>query len=71
MTDLSIDARLLAPADDRHRANVAVAGAAAVALVVGAVAPGAAISWHQGLLLLLGGALGLTLYHALFGFTSA
>jgi hypothetical protein len=27
--------------------------------------------WRQGALYLLGGALGITLYHALFGFTSA
>lgn len=44
---------------------------AAAALILGAVALDAAISWRQGLLLLLGGALGLSLYHALFGFTSA
>ncbi|UXN05463.1 YeeE/YedE family protein [Bartonella sp. HY761] len=37
-------------------------GAAFIALTYG---------WRQGLLLLVGGALGITLYHAAFGFTSA
>ncbi|QQO17820.1 YeeE/YedE family protein [Bradyrhizobium diazoefficiens] len=71
MTDLSIDARLLAPDNDRHRANLTVVTIAAAILLVGAVALSGTIAWHQGLLFLLGGALGLTLYHALFGFTSA
>jgi len=71
MTDLSIDARLLAPDNERHNANATVVAVAAAALIVGAAALSSAISWRQGLLLLLGGALGLTLYHALFGFTSA
>ena len=44
---------------------------ALTALVVGALALGAAYGPRQGALLLLGGALGLTLYHASFGFTSA
>src|SRR5438045_2104091 len=71
MTDLSIDARLLAPDNDRHSANPTIVTTAAAALLAGAVALSVAISWRQGLLLLLGGAFGLTLYHALFGFTSA
>lgn len=71
MTDLSIDARLLAPDNDRHSAKLTVVAIAAAALLAGAVALSVAISWRQGLLLLLGGAFGLTLYHALFGFTSA
>jgi uncharacterized protein len=71
MTDLSIDARLLAPDNDRHGSNAKVIITAVAALILGAVALSAAIAWRQGLLLLLGGALGLTLYHALFGFTSA
>ena len=71
MTDLSIDARLLAPDNDRHSANFTIVAIAAVILVAGAAALSAAVSWRHGLLLLLGGALGLTLYHALFGFTSA
>src|SRR5919201_1821740 len=44
---------------------------ATVLLVFGALALGRAYSWRQGALFLLGGALGVTLYHALFGFTSA
>lgn len=71
MTDLSIDARLLAPDNDRHNSNLTIVAIATVILVVGAAALSATVSWRQGLLLLLGGALGLTLYHALFGFTSA
>ena len=71
MTDLSIDARLLASDDNRHSANAKVVAIAAAALIIGATGLGVAISWRQGALLLLGGALGLTLYHALFGFTSA
>jgi uncharacterized membrane protein YedE/YeeE len=71
MTDLSIDARLLAPDNDRHPANFAIVALATVVLLAGAVALSGTISWQQGLLFLLGGALGLTLYHALFGFTSA
>lgn len=71
MTDLSIDARLLAPDNDRHKSNLTIVAIATVILVIGAAALSATVSWRQGLLLLLGGALGLTLYHALFGFTSA
>src|SRR4051812_7164386 len=71
MTDLSIDARLLAPDNDRHGANFTVVVVAAAILLAGAAALSGTISLQQGLLFLLGGALGLTLYHALFGFTSA
>src|SRR3954468_1561738 len=71
MTDLSIDARLLAPDNDRHGANLTVVAVAAAILLAGPPALSGTISWQQGLLFLLGSALGLTLYHALFGFTSA
>jgi uncharacterized membrane protein YedE/YeeE len=71
MTDLSIDARLLAPDNDRHGANFKIVALATTILLAGALALSASISWRQGPLFLLGGALGLTLYHALFGFTSA
>lgn len=40
-------------------------------LSAGAVALAAAYSWRQGALFVLGGGLGLVLYHALFGFASA
>ncbi|CAI2933430.1 YeeE/YedE family protein [Aminobacter sp. P9b] len=40
-----------------------------LALVLGALAIGEAISMRQALLFLIGGLLGLTLYHASFGFT--
>ncbi len=71
-TDLSVDARLLATEPDRdlgiNRGAVVVA---TMLLLGGTLALAAGISWRQGLLYLLGGALGVTLYHALFGFTSA
>jgi uncharacterized membrane protein YedE/YeeE len=44
---------------------------AALALALGTVALGLAYGPRQGALLVLGGALGLVLYHAAFGFTSA
>lgn len=44
---------------------------AAATLMVGALYLNAAISWRQAALLLVGGAAGLVLYHAAFGFTSA
>jgi hypothetical protein len=71
MTDLSVDARLLAPDNDRHGADLKVVAVAAAILLAGSVVLSGAFSWRQGALFLLGGALGLTLYHALFGFTSA
>ncbi|NUR13108.1 MAG: YeeE/YedE family protein, partial [Bradyrhizobium sp.] len=62
---------MLASDDDRHNANLPIVAIAAGILLAGAVALSSTISWQQGLLFLLGGGLGLTLYHALFGFTSA
>lgn len=44
---------------------------AAVLLVVGSLAVGLAFGGNQGWLMLVGGALGIVLYHASFGFTSA
>ena len=72
MTDLSVDARLLA--SERGTAppiNTSVVLAASAVLAAGAIALASAYSWRQGALFLVGGALGVTLYHALFGFTSA
>jgi uncharacterized membrane protein YedE/YeeE len=72
MTDLSVDARLLA--SERGASppiNSWVVILASAVLGAGAIALGDAYSWRQGALFLLGGALGLVLYHALFGFTSA
>ncbi len=72
MTDLSVDARLLA--NERGAAppiNSWVVIIASALLGAGALALGDAYTWRQGALFLLGGALGLVLYHALFGFTSA
>src|ERR1700730_18975345 len=72
MTDFSVDARLLA--SDRGRIpqiNPAVVTFASALLAAGALALANAYTWRQGALFLLGGALGVSLYHALFGFTSA
>ncbi len=72
MTDLSVDARLLA--SERGAAppiNTWVVILASAVLGAGAIALGDAYSWRQGALFLVGGGLGVALYHALFGFTSA
>lgn len=72
MTDLSVDARLLA--SEREAApqiNTSVVIVATAVLAAGALALDSAYSWRQAALFLVGGALGVALYHALFGFTSA
>jgi uncharacterized membrane protein YedE/YeeE len=72
MTDLSVDARLLA--NERGASppiNTWVVILASAVLGAGALALANAYTWRYGALFLLGGALGLVLYHALFGFTSA
>jgi uncharacterized membrane protein YedE/YeeE len=72
MTDLSVDARLLA--SERGAAppiNSSIVILASAVLGAGALALANAYTWRYGALFLLGGALGLVLYHALFGFTSA
>lgn len=71
MSDLSVDAPLLTGRSPNLTINGKVASLAAIILLAGAAALATTISWRQGALYLLGGALGLTLYHALFGFTSA
>jgi uncharacterized membrane protein YedE/YeeE len=72
MTDLSVDATLLAR--ERGAApnvNSWVVILASAVLGAGAIALAEAYGWRQGALFVLGGALGVVLYHALFGFTSA
>jgi uncharacterized membrane protein YedE/YeeE len=72
MTDLSVDARLLATERaETPRINSAVVILASALMAAGALALANSYTWRQGALFLLGGALGLVLYHALFGFTSA
>src|SRR6516162_2925245 len=72
MTDLSVDARLLATERGAApRINSAAVTFASALLAAGALALADYYTWRQGALFLLGGALGLVLYHALFGFTSA
>ena len=72
MTDLSVDARLL---DSVRRTETSINSRAVTValaiLAVGSIALAQAYGWRQGALLVLGGGLGLVLYHALFGFTSA
>ena len=72
MTDLSVDASLLAR--ERGAApnvNGWVVILASAVLGAGAIALAEGYGWRQGALFVLGGALGIVLYHALFGFTSA
>jgi uncharacterized membrane protein YedE/YeeE len=71
MSDLSVDAPILSGGGATLGINGKVAAIATALLIGGAVALAATISWNQGALYLLGGFLGITLYHALFGFTSA
>ncbi|MEM8915902.1 MAG: YeeE/YedE family protein, partial [Pseudomonadota bacterium] len=54
----------------RHR-NAAVAGIGGLILIAGMAALSAHYGWRQGTLFLVGGALGVTLYHASFGFTGS
>ncbi|HEY1722259.1 MAG TPA: YeeE/YedE family protein [Magnetospirillaceae bacterium] len=72
MADLSIDATVLArPQDSQLDINRRVVIFAILALAAGAIWLGNDYGWHQGALFLVGGGLGIALYHALFGFTSA
>lgn len=71
MSDLSVDAPLLTAPSPPVPVNGRVAVVAIATLLFGTAALSMSISWRQGVLYLLGGALGVTLYHALFGFTSA
>jgi hypothetical protein len=71
MADLSVDSSLLTKRSPALSINSKVA---IVAYGAPARRSGGArhdhLSWRQSTLYLLGGALGLPLYHALFGFTS-
>ncbi len=72
MTDLSVDAPLLASERGTiPQINATVVTFASALLAAGALALANAHGWRHGALFLLGGGLGLVLYHALFGFTSA
>jgi uncharacterized membrane protein YedE/YeeE len=69
---LIVDASILSPGvGSSQQANGTVSAIAATLLGGGTLALAATVSWRQGALYLLGGVLGLSLYHALFGFTSA
>ena len=58
-------------ASGRRALNPGPVGAAVSALVLGALYLSAVVSWRQAALFLVGGAAGVVLYHAAFGFTSA
>jgi hypothetical protein len=68
--DLSVDVPLRGAAPSLE-VNRVVAALASVALLIGGLWLAQAFSWRQGALFLLGGGLGVSLYHASFGFTSA
>ncbi len=59
-----------APASHRWPVQRTVAAAGVLALLLGSLALGIA-QWRLGVLFAVGGLLGITLYHAAFGFTSA
>jgi hypothetical protein len=63
--------RPLSVAFERRALNPGPVGVALAALALGAVYLNAAVSWRQAALFLVGGAAGVVLYHAAFGFTSA
>src|SRR3974390_3011999 len=75
MTDLSVDASLLAAhwerSSDKALSNRKVVAIVFVLLSGGGLALATTYSGRQAACFVLGGALGLVLYHALFGFTSA
>jgi uncharacterized protein len=71
MTDLSIDRPIAETPTLPGEINTRAAGLALAALLGGAVLLADSYGWRQAALYLLGGGLGITLYHALFGFTSA
>jgi uncharacterized membrane protein YedE/YeeE len=70
MTDLSLTAQPVTGRPARP-VNFRVASLATALLVVGIVWLGETVSWRQAALFGVGGAMGLVLYHAEFGFTSA
>lgn len=70
--DLSIDAPLTLPQPARlPETNRGVVVFSAALLLGGTLWLMEAFSWRQAALFLVGGSLGISLYHALFGFTSA
>jgi uncharacterized protein len=71
MTDLSIDRPIAQTPLVPGEINARVAGLALALLLGGAWLLAENYAWRHGALFLLGGALGVALYHALFGFTSA
>jgi len=71
MTYPAVTADRVAPAVGGRTLNPGPVAVAGVALALGAIYLNAAIGWRQAALFLVGGAAGVVLYHAAFGFTSA
>jgi uncharacterized protein len=71
MTDFSIDRPASRSLPSLGDINLGLAGFALVLLLGGGFLLGEDYGWRQGALFLLGTGLGLVLYHAAFGFTSA
>ena len=69
MTDIPLTTRPFAV--PTRPANLRVAGLGAALLALGALWLAEAVSWRQAALFGVGSAMGLVLYHAQFGFTSA
>jgi uncharacterized membrane protein YedE/YeeE len=63
--------RPFAVAFERRALNPGPVGVAVAVLALGVLYLNAAVSWRQAALFLVGGAAGVVLYHAAFGFTSA
>ncbi len=63
--------RPFAVASERRALNPGPVGVAVAALALGAWYLDTVVSWRQAALFLVGGAAGVVLYHAAFGFTSA
>ena len=59
------------PIAERPSLNPGPVGFAVAGLVLGALYLNAVFTWRQAALFLVGGAAGVVLYHAAFGFTSA
>lgn len=68
MTDISAPKQISITLPAIDRAPVIVTG---LAIVLGALTIGQIVEWRQALLYIIGALLGLTLYHASFGFTGS
>jgi uncharacterized membrane protein YedE/YeeE len=67
----ALSAKNLVEIEPRRARDARVAGVAILLLALGAIYLGVSIHWRQASLFLVGGAMGVALYHASFGFTGA